>query len=60
MLPDADWKTEDQSGARARTSDGNNEGDIQGNDTCMPSWMFKKASNREETKKPAKFKKNDN
>ena len=49
MLPDLDWKAEVQKGARARTSGGNNnDDDNQGGD--MPSWMFKKESNRGETK----------
>ena len=44
MLPDPDWKAEDQREARARTSGGNNnDNDIQGGD--MPSWMFKEESN---------------
>ena len=64
MLPETDWKAEDQRRSRARTSVGNNnDDDNQGGD--MPSWMFKEESNREETKnrdskkKPAKIKKND-
>ena len=45
MLPDPDWKAEDQRVARARTSGGNNDdNDNQGGD--MPSWMFKEESNR--------------
>ena len=40
MLLDPEWKVEDQRGARARTSGGNNiEDENQGGD--MPSWMFK-------------------
>ena len=65
MLPDPDWKAEDQRGSRARTSVGNNnDDDNQGSD--LPSRMFKEESNREETKnrgskkKPAQLKKNDN
>ena len=63
MLPDIDWKAEDQRGARARTSVANNDNNNQGGD--MPSWMFKEESDREETKnrdskkKPAQLKKND-
>ena len=45
MLPDPDWKAEDQIGARARASAGNNNDDNnQGDD--MPSWMFKEESKR--------------
>ena len=57
-------QTENQRGARARTSGGNNDDDNQDGD--MPSWMFKEESNRGKTKKgdwkkkPAQFKKNDN
>ena len=40
MLPDPDWKAEDQRGAQDRTSAGNNnDDDNQGGD--LPSWMFK-------------------
>ena len=50
MLPDTYWKAEDQPGAQARTTGGNiNDDDDQGDHN--PSWMFKKESNREETKK---------
>ena len=65
MLPDPDWKAEDQREARTRTSGGNNnDNDNQGGD--MPSWMFKEVSNRGKTKKgdlkkkPAQLKKIDN
>ena len=65
MLPDPDWKTEDQREARAWTSPGNNkDDDNQGGH--MPSWMFKEESNRgkiknrDPKKKPAQIKKNDN
>ena len=45
MLPDPNWKADNQKGARARTSGGNNnDDDNQGGD--MPSWMFKEESNR--------------
>ena len=64
ILPNPDWKAEDQREARARTSGGNNDdNDNQGGD--MPSWMFKEESNRGKTKnrdskkKPAQIKKND-
>ena len=65
MLPDPDWKAEDQREARARTSGGNND-DNDNQDGDMPSWMFKEESNRGKTKnrdskkKPAQIKKNDN
>ena len=40
MLPDPDWKAENQKGDGANTSGGNNnDDDNQGGD--MPSWMFK-------------------
>ena len=65
MLPDPDWKAEDQRGARARTSGGNNkDDDNQGGD--MPSWMFNEESNigeikkRDSKRKPAQLKKDDN
>ena len=63
MLPDPDWKAEDQREARARTNGGNNnDDDNQGGD--MPSWMFKDESNREKTKietqRRSQIKKNDN
>ena len=65
MLPDPDWKVEDQREAQAKSSGGNNDdNDNQGGD--MPSWMFKEESNRGKTKnrdskkKPAQIKKNDN
>ena len=49
MLPDPDWKAENQEETRARTSGGNNDdNDNQGGD--MPSWMFKQESNRGKTK----------
>ena len=65
MLPDQDWKAEDQREARARTSGrNNNDGDNQGGD--MPSSMFREESNRGKTKykdskkEPVQIKKNDN
>ena len=52
LLPDPDWKAEDQQGAPASISRGNNNhDDAQGGD--MPSWMYKEESNRRETKKIA-------
>ena len=62
---------EDQPGVRARTSGGNKDkdnDDDQGGD--IPTWMFERKSNQEETKKsapkkrefkkkPAQFKEND-
>ena len=57
MLPHPDWGAEDQLRVRARTSGGNkdkdNDGD-QGED--IPTWMFKKKSNQEKTKKSAQKK----
>ena len=64
MLPDPNWKADNQKEAQVRTSGGyNNDDDNQGGD--MPSWMFKesnrgKTKNRDSKKKPAQFKKNDN
>ena len=64
MLPDPDWKVENQRGTRAMTNGGNNDDDNQGGD--MPSLMFKEESNRGKTKnrdskkKPVQIKKNDN
>ena len=67
MLPDPDWRAEDQPGVRARTSEGNKDrdnDDDQGGD--MPTWIFQEKSNQEETKmsdskkKPAQPKENDN
>ena len=40
MLPDPDWKTDNQREARARTSGGNND-DNDNQVGNMPSWMFK-------------------
>ena len=64
ILPDPDWKAEDQREPRVRTSgDNNNYDDNKGGD--MPSWMFKEESNRGKTKKgdlkknPDQLKKND-
>ena len=71
MLPDSDWKAEDQPGVRAMTSGGNKDkdnDDDQGGD--IPAWMFKKKSSQEKTeksarkkrdykKKPAQHKEND-
>ena len=45
MLPDPDWKAEDQPGVRARTSGGNKDkdnDDNQGGD--IPAWMFRRSS----------------
>ena len=53
MLPDPDWKAEDQPGVTARTSGGNKDkdnDDDQGGD--IPAWMFRK-SNQEKTEKSA-------
>ena len=49
MLPDPDWKAEDQPGVRARTSGGNkdkdNDDDQGGN---IPAWMFKRSNQKTE------------
>ena len=52
MLPDPEWRPEDQPRVQARTSGGsdNNDNDQSGD---MPSWMLKETSGREETKKSA-------
>ena len=45
MLPDPDWKAEDQPGVRARTSGGNKDkdnDDNQGGD--IPAWMFRRSN----------------
>ena len=69
MLPDPDWKAEDQPGVRARTSGGNKDkdnDDNQGND--IPAWMFRRSNQkteksapkeRDSKKKPAQPKEND-
>ena len=69
MLPDPDWKAEDQPGVRARTSGGNKDkdnDDDQGGD--IPAWMFKRSNQkteksapkeRDSNKKPAQLKEND-
>ena len=65
MLPDPDWKADNQREAQAKTSGGNNNNDD--NQGCdMPSWMFREESNRGKTKyrdpkkKPAQIEKKDN
>ena len=69
MLPDSDWKAEDQPGVRARTSGGNKDkdnDDNQGGD--IPAWMFRRSNQkteksapkeRDSKKKPAQPKEND-
>ena len=69
MLPDPDWKAEDQPGVRARTSGGNKDkdnDDNQGGD--IPAWMFRRSNQKTEKsapkesdpkKKPAQPKEND-
>ena len=48
MLPEPNWRADNQKEARVRTSGGNNnDDDNQGGD--MPSWMFKEESNRGKT-----------
>ena len=59
MLPDPDWKDEDQPGVRARTSGGNKDKDNdvdQGGD--ITAWMFRR-SNQKTEKKPAQPKEID-
>ena len=69
MLPDPDWKAEDQPGVRARTSgdnkDKDNDDDYRGD---IPAWMFKRSNHkteksapkeRDSRKKPAQPKEND-
>ena len=53
MLPDTDWKAEDQPGVRARTSAGNKDkgnDDNQGGD--IPAWMFKMSNQKAEKSSP--------
>ena len=69
MLPDPDWKAEDQPGVRARTSGGNKDkdnDDNQGGD--IPAWMYRRSNQkteksapkeRDSKKKPAQPKEND-
>ena len=69
MLPDPEWKAEDQPGVRARTSGGNKDkdnDDNQGGD--IPAWMFRRSNQkteksapkeRDSKKKPAQPKEND-
>ena len=69
MLPDPDWKAEDQPGVRARTSGGNKDkdnDDNQGGD--IPAWMFRRSNQkteksapkeRDSKKKPAQPKENN-
>ena len=65
MLPDSNWKADNQKQARVGTSgDNNNDDDNQSGG--MPSCMFKdesnigKTKNKDSKKKPAQIKKNDN
>ena len=66
MLPDPDWKAEDQPGVRARTSGGNKDkdnDDNQGGD--IPAWMFRRSNQKTEKSasdskmKPAQPKENE-
>ena len=53
MLPDPDWKVEDQPGVRARTSGGNKDkdnDDNQGGD--IPAWMFRRSNQKTEKSAP--------
>ena len=69
MLPDPDWKAEDQPGVRARTSVGNKDKDNDDNQGgVIPVWMFRRCNQkteesapkkRDSKKKPAQPKEND-
>ena len=69
MLPDPDWKAEDQPGVRARTSGGNKDKDNDDNQSGeIPAWMFRRSNqkteksapkDRDSKKKPAQPKEND-
>ena len=69
MLPDPDWKAEDQPGVRARTSGGNKDKDNEDNQGGdIPAWMFRRSNQkteksapkeRDSKKKPAQPKEND-
>ena len=53
MLPDPDWKDEDQPGVRAMTSGGNKDKDNdvdQGGD--IPAWMFRRSNQKTEKSAP--------
>ena len=53
MLPDPDWKAEDQPGVRARTSGGDKDkdnDDNQGGD--IPAWMFRRSNQKTEKSAP--------
>ena len=53
MLPDPDWKAEEQPGVRARTSGGNKDkdnDDNQGGD--IPAWMFRRSNQKTEKSAP--------
>ena len=53
MLPDPDWKAEDQPGVRARTSGCNKDkdnDDNQGGD--IPAWMFRRSNQKTEESAP--------
>ena len=55
MLPDPDWKAEDQPGVRARTSGGNKDkdnDDDQGGD--ITAWLFKRPNQKTEKSAPKK------
>ena len=63
MLPDPDWKAEDQPGVRARTSGGKDNDDNHGGD--IPAWRSNQKTEksapkeRDSKKKPAQPKEND-
>ena len=53
MLPDPDWKAEDEPGVRARTSGGNKDKDNDDNqDGDIPAWMFRRSNQKTEKSAP--------
>ena len=53
MLPDPDWKAEDQPGVRARTSGGNKDKDNDDNQGVdLPAWMFRRSNQKTEKSAP--------
>ena len=53
MLPDPDWKAEDQPGVRARTSGGDKDKDNEDNQGGdIPAWMFRRSNQKTEKSAP--------
>ena len=53
MLPDPDWKAEEQPGVRARTSGGNKDKDNDDNQGGhIPAWMFRRSNQKTEKSAP--------